>query len=321
MSTPSSFSSRELWKRAWALSPALVLATGVMLLGLVLTSFGLVLDSRLLLGEPVWLKPVKFYASLALYNATLLYVLAFIPERPRFVRRVGAILSACGAVEMVCITLQAARGVRSHFNLATPFDMVLFRIMGVVIVALWVTTLVLALALLRTKLENRALASALRMGVAIALVGMGLGFFMTAPHGAQLEVLASGRQPLEMGAHTFGAADGGPGLPLVGWSLTAGDMRPAHFLGLHAMQALPVLAVLLARRRVRSEPHERAWVRAVGVAWLGLTLVLGLQALRGQPVVHWDALGVVSLVVVGVAGLATFTASLPRGRVLPRPVT
>ena len=321
MSTISSSSSpRELWNRAWSLSPALVLGTGVMLLGTLLSLVGLLVDSRQLLGEPVWLKPAKFYLSLGMYDATLLYVLAFLAERGRFVRRVGTVLSACGVLEMVCITIQAARGVRSHFNNTTLFDTVIFQIMGVVILTLWVTMMVLAVVLLRMKLENRALASALCMGVVIAVVGMGLGGFMVTPHNGQREALKAGAHLTEMGAHSFGGVDGGPGLPLVGWSLTAGDMRPAHFLGLHAMQALPVLAVLLARRRARSESHERAWVRAAGAAWLGLTLALALQALRGLPIVQWDAVGMASLGGVVLSSLATFAASLPRGQALAQPV-
>jgi hypothetical protein len=312
-------STRNLFKRAWELSPALVLGTGAMLLGSVLTLVALVLDPRQLVGEPVWLKPFKFYVSLATYNATLLYVLASIAERSRFVRRVGTVLSVCGTLEMVCITLQAARGVRSHFNAATLFDVIVFQTMGLAILVLWVTMMVLAVALLRAKMTSPALASALRLGVVISVVGMGTGWLMTLPHNGQFEALKAGAHLAEQGAHSFGTKDGGPGLPLVGWSVTAGDMRPAHFLGLHAIQALPVLAVLLARRRVRSESHERAWIRAAGVAWLGLTLTLALQAWRGLPVVQWDTLCMASLAGVGVASLVTFAASLPRRQPLTSP--
>ncbi|MDY7230527.1 hypothetical protein [Hyalangium rubrum] len=304
---------RGLWNRAWALSPVLTVSTVLMLLGAAFTTAGLILDTRQLLGEPIWLKPTKFYVSLAIYNATVLYFLGFLSERRRFVRGVGAILATCGVLEMVAITLQAARGVRSHFNIATLFDNVVFAVMGIAILVLWVTMMVLAYALLRAKLADRPLASALRVGLVVGILGAGLGYFMTTPRAEQIESMKAG-QVVESGSHTFGGKDGGPGLPLVGWSTTAGDMRPAHFLGLHGMQVLPFLAVLLARRRSRSESLRLALVRAAGVAYLGLTLALAVQALRGMPLVAWDAAGLVSLAMVAVASLVTYAASLARQR-------
>lgn len=302
-------SPRGLWSRAWALSPALTVGTVLMVLGAAFTTAGLVLDSRQLMGEPLWLKPTKFFVSLAVYNATLLYFLSFLSERRRFVRVVGSILSVCGVLEMVAITLQAARGVRSHFNIATPFDGAVFSLMGITITVLWVTMMVLAAVLLRAKLEDRALASTLRMGLAVGILGAGLAFFMTSPRVEQVALMKAG-QLVESGSHSFGAKDGGPGLPLVGWSTTAGDMRPAHFVGLHGMQVLPLLAVLLARWTRRSASQRLALVRAVGVAYLGFTLALAVQALRGLPLLAWDATGLASLALVALASLTTLAASL-----------
>lgn len=310
MSATPTLSARALWNRAWSLSPTLAAATVVMTLGAVLTALGLLLDSRQLVGEPVWLKPMKFYLSLAAYNATVLYFFSFLSERRRLVRLSGHILAAAGVIEMVAITLQAARGVRSHFNVATPFDGAIFSMMGIAITVLWVTMIVLAIALLRSRLADRPLAAALRIGFIAAVIGMGLGYFMTSPNAAQLEAMRAGQRVVESGSHTFGVPDGGPGLPLVGWSTVAGDMRPAHFLGLHAMQLLPILAALLARRRHLSETPRLAAVRAMGVAYVGVTLVLAMQALRGLPIIRWDAVGLGALALVVTASLSTAAATL-----------
>lgn len=313
MSASTSASApRALWARAWSISPLLVLATVAMAVGAVFTTLGLFLDSRHLMGEPLWLKPTKFFVSLAAYDATLLYFFSFLSERRRLVRVSSAILAVAGVIEMVAIALQAARGVRSHFNVGSPFDAAIFTVMGITITVLWVTMMVLAVVLLRSTLADRPLAAALRIGFIASVIGAGLGYFMTNPRPTQLESLRTGQGVLEAGSHTFGAQDGGPGLPLVGWSTVAGDMRPAHFLGLHGMQVLPLLAVLLARRRHLSEARRLALVRASGIAYVGGMGVLAVQALRGVPVVHWDAVGLSALAVVALASLVT--ASLQAGR-------
>jgi hypothetical protein len=87
-----------------------------------------------------------------------------------------------------------------------------------------------------------------------------------------------------LGAHTVGAPDGGPGLPGTNWSLSHGDLRVPHFIGLHAMQVLPFAAIVLKRRRL----PESARVRMVLVAsasYAALFTIFLFQALGGESVV------------------------------------
>ena len=158
---------------------------------------------------------------------------------------------------MAIIIGQAARGVRSHFNTDTPFDAGLFSVMGATIVVLWLATLAVALRFLREPGRDRAAGTAVRLGLFVALLGLLEGFVMVALNG-----------------HSVGVADGGPGLPLVGWSTTGGDLRIAHFVGMHALQGLPLLAAALTVTR-RLDEHTRVRiVQVAAAAWTGLIVLL-----------------------------------------------
>jgi hypothetical protein len=84
--------------------------------------------------------------------------------------------------------------------------------------------------------------------------------------------------------------DGSSRLPLVGWSTSGGDLRVAHFTGLHALQVLPLLVFGLrrARRHGAGQRLGLVWTGALG--YLGLIALTTWQALRGQPALAPDAL-------------------------------
>ena len=97
-----------------------------------------------------------------------------------------------------------------------------------------------------------------------------------------------------VGAHTVGAPDGGPGLPGTGWSREHGDLRVPHFVGLHALQLLPLLALALGRRRWPEATRVRLTL-AAAASYGSLFALLLWQALRGQPLVQPDGLTIAAL--------------------------
>jgi len=116
---------------------------------------------------------------------------------------------------------------------------------------------------------------------------------MTQPTVAQLAVLhATGHLPPVWGAHNVGVPDGGPGLLFLGWSTTGGDLRIAHFVGLHALQVRPFLGWFLSAERFPwlSTGQRVALVWTIGLGYLGLVGSLLWQALRDQPLIAPDAL-------------------------------
>ena len=295
----------NLLSRAWRIDKPLTLVgvcMGVVLLAAVV---GLIVDPTVITGAPAWLKPAKFAISLLIYAFTFLWLLTFVSGHRRLVRTVATVTALAAAIEMVLIVGAAATDTTSHFNISTPAHAAVWTTMALAIVALWVANLALGVLLLRQHLADRALAWSLRLGVLGSAVGMGVAFFMTAPTAAQISAAhGSGDMPT-VGAHSVGVADGGPGLPVVGWSTVGGDLRVAHFIGLHALQALPLLGILLAR-------FGPAWLRqsdrvglvlTAGLSYLGIVALTTWQALRGQPLVKPDAgtLSVFGAIVLGAA--------------------
>jgi len=267
--------------RLWAADPLLT-GTGLFLLALLVPlSLGLLLDPREIGGAPAWMKPAKFAASTAVYCLTLAWVFTHLTAWPRTRRAVSRLTSAVFLLEVAVISLQAARGTTSHFNVATPLDATLFGVMGLAILVQTLASVSVAIALWRQPFADRALGWALRLGMTIAIAGGMTGGLMTRPTEEQLsEAMTKGRITVA-GAHTVGAPDGGPGLPVTGWSTQHGDLRVAHFVGLHALQALPLLTLVVFRNRA-----ERTRIHLTLVAsatYLLFFVGLLVQAVQGLP--------------------------------------
>jgi len=302
---------RKSIAHAFVVNRPLTISAVAMLCIFLATLVGVIVDHRVITGAPAWLKPAKFAISIAVYCFTLVWLLGFVENRPRLVRWVADVTVAGLIVEMLIILAQAARGTTSHFNMSTSLDASLWIAMGTFILLVWVANLLLAIVLMRQRMPDRAFALSLRLGVAISSIGMAVAFLMTAPTAQQPETIRhhgpGGVGVHSIGAHSVGVADGGPGLPLVGWSTVGGDLRVAHFAGLHALQVLPFFGWLLTRKRsaVRrlGERQRLALVWTGGLAYLGMVLLLVWQALRGQSLIHPDAKTIAAAV-----GLAAGTA-------------
>lgn len=281
-------------QRLWRTSPELVAAAAIMLVVLVGAMVGLALDPRIITGARAWLKPAKFAVSIAIYTVTLAWVFTLLPEWTRTRRIVGWTTAIAMVVEIGIISVQAWRGTTSHFNVATLLDGTLFTIMGLAIVVQTLSTVAVAIALWRQRFADRALGWALRFGMAFTIVGALTGGVMTRPTTAQLEAARAGERMTTAGAHTVGAADGGPGLVGTGWSTEHGDLRVPHFIGLHALQILPLVTLLLARRRLSDAVRVRTALIAAA-SYATLYVILLIQAFRGVPLAAPDAATVAQL--------------------------
>jgi fucose 4-O-acetylase-like acetyltransferase len=168
--TPLSTSPAAVLARLWRSDRALV-AVGLLMLGL-LAAFGvgLLVDPRTVTGMPVWLKPAKFAVSIAIYSFTLAWLFTFIPEWRRTTTWVGRTSAIVFLLEVAIIGAQAWRGTTSHFNVATPINAVLFAVMGAAIVTQTLASVFVAVALWRTRIDDRAMGAAVRAGMIITIL-------------------------------------------------------------------------------------------------------------------------------------------------------
>jgi hypothetical protein len=259
--------------------------TGLLMVAALIPALaGLWLDPRVITGAPAWLKPAKFAVSTAIYAWTLAWIFTYLPDWVRTRRLVGRGSAAILIFEVAAIYFQAWRGTTSHFNVATPLDGALFAAMGLAIVIQTVGAACIAVALWRQPFADAALGWALRLGLTLSIVGASTGGLMTAPRASQIAEARATHRMAVSGAHTVGAPDGGPGLLGTGWSREHGDIRVAHFIGLHAMQVLPMVALLLTRWRRSDARAVRLTCVAAG-SYFALFALLLVQALSGESVV------------------------------------
>lgn len=210
------------------------------------TLIALGVDERTVRDVNVWVKPLKFMASIGLFWLSTAWFIGLLPEAQRrhtSVRRLAAVAIGAGVFEISYITIQAALGQASHFNTSSPFHQVMYTLMGVGAMAMTATQPVLAWRIARH--AGADLSPVWRTSVVLGLV---LTFLLGAGAGS---LLGSVQPP------------SGMGLPVVGWHLNGGDLRPAHFVGMHAQQFIPFLGALLALAggRLRA-PMALLWVVA-----------------------------------------------------------
>ena len=266
---------RELHHR----DPLLFFTGCFMLLLLVVATLMSIGDTRLIAGINPWIKPMKFMSSITIFLWTIAWFMPDTDPKPRARAIVRWTIASAMVIEIVTIVMQAWRGTTSHFNVRTPFDGVVFGIMGT---AILFNTAAIALfwwIIRRDTPPSRAgYIWGIRMGVLMLLV-------------ASLQ----GAVIIMNNAHTVGAEDGGPGLPFVNWSTQYGDLRVAHFFGMHALQALPLLGFFLDKRitgggkRItggdKPSGLSRNVVITVSILWLAVTAGLLYIALQGRPLI------------------------------------
>ncbi len=248
-------------------SPILFTIAMFHFLGALICIGGLLIDERTLMGVNVWLKPLKFSISVGIYILTVGFLTTLYPFSNLKRNIINNIVSFTLLLEVGIICFQGARGVQSHYNQSSLFDGILFGMMGLLIAINVLVMAFLAIETLRLKMKvPRPVQWAILMGWLIVIFGSWIG-----------------GQMISQMAHNVGIADGGEGLPIVNWSTLGGDLRVAHFFGLHAIQVVPLFALLINRKWKVSVRTQNLVVVVFGLlyfAWIAYTFY---QAKQGMP--------------------------------------
>ena len=234
-----------------------------------------ILDTRELLGVSVWEKPIKFFISSAIFSFTYSWLSSFITKGDRWVKLAGLFIAVSLTVELVLISAMAILGTTSHFNVSSPTAIVIWSLMATFISIVLFSTIFISFMIMFQKQQEFNLKLALALGSINTAVGMGLAYLMTWPTAAQL----ANYQGIA-GAHAVGVSDGGPGLPFLGWSTVAGDLRVGHFFGLHSIQ---VAAILLAISLLLPFAFRIPLIVVGNITWLGFVGLVTWQSLRAEP--------------------------------------
>ena len=244
--------------------------TGWVLIAIsILMIIPLMIDSRLVMGINPWIKPMKFSISTAIYIWTYSWLLHDI-QKPWYKLKSSLkwVLFISMVIEMAIVIVQGARGVRSHFNFETNIDSLLFGVMGLFIMINTVIIFILAIMYFfkQDNLKPNYLL-AVRLALIIFIVGNMIGGMM-----------------ISNGQHAVGVSDGGEGLPFLNWSKLGGDLRIAHFMGLHSLQIIPFLSYIIIQK-VESLMNQRILIIALTIIYSVILYALTNQALAGQPLI------------------------------------
>lgn len=260
LQVPVGFARRLLWRAAAGFGVAALLCAAALMLD----------DRALDNGHNVWLKPLRFCVAFSVHFLTLWWI-ASLTRRQQAGDRwfgFGALLqTGTAALEMVCIAVQAARGVHSHFNYASLFDHAVFFVMGLGTAALLAGVVVMIAGLVRWPADRVATWATLA-GLSIGVLGGLVGVWMVMPTVEQRALLETGQRLAWVGGAWAGTPTADT-LPFFGWDLQTGDWRLVHFIGLHAMQALPALAWLHLR-------SGRSALVMPSALWLGMAAYLAV---------------------------------------------
>lgn len=318
----ASVSFRPNVKSMWSWHRPLMVNSVLMTALVLVSAVGMLVDDRTLLGESVWVKPLKFGFAFAVYSATLAWLLTKLTKGKRVGWWVGTLFAISGTFDVVAIAIAAGRGTFSHFNNQDDFwNQLVQSVFAYGVPPLLLTTLVIGVLLLIQRTGDLALSIALRTGLFLAAASMAVAVWLInaswSPQRTRVD--ANGVSDSTSLGHGIGGNPDGDGMFLTNWSTSGGDLRVPHFFGLHGIQVLllcvMVLGFLASRMPLLRDARVRAGlVGAVAFGYSGFFAITTWQATRGQSLIHPDSYTLLALAGVVLVTAAIALASVAFGR-------
>jgi hypothetical protein len=223
-------------------------------------------NETLVLGINSMIKPMKFALSIWIFSWTMALILHYIKDKKQ-VKTYSWIAVISMAFEQIAISFQAFRGELSHFNTSNTFGIILFSLMGVFILTITLWTAYITYVFFQQR--TYPLTHSMVLSIKIALIY----FTIFSLFGGYISGLKG---------HTIGGIDEGKGLFFLNWNTVYGDLRVAHFFGIHSLQIIPLMGILVGK----FSTHPRFSLITVwlfSIVYLGFILFTLFQGLRGLP--------------------------------------
>jgi hypothetical protein len=210
-----------------------------------------------------WYKPFKFAFSTFLFAWAMAWYCHYLPNFNITLFNWTIIILL--GFEIAYIALQASKGQLSHYNLSTPIYSALYSLMALAATLVTLYTAYVGLLFFKSAFPNlpNYYLWAIRFAIILFVIFSFEGFAM----GSKLN-------------HSVGALNDNSNWFIVGWSKTFGDLRVSHFIGMHALQVLPILSFYVLKNTKLT----------IGISFIYGLLALAtlIQALQGKPLIKMN---------------------------------
>ena len=218
-------------------------------------------DYTQILGVNAWVKPFKFYLSAGIFTWSISWMIYHInSKRSRII--CGWLIGISTFTENCIVFYQSAKGVPSHYNNSTPFNSMLYSMMGICMSVFLLTVIYITIVFFRQRKMpiSQHYSWGIRMGFLIFSIFSSIGIIM-----------------MIMKSHTIGGADGGPGLKFLNWSTKFGDLRIAHIMSVFSLQIIPLVSYYFFEKKRQvinfSITYSIVIIALLILAFMGITLM------------------------------------------------